>query len=69
MIECRLHEEDISLEMNPDNNNGLAIAFALNYTRLNADVERDLKKGACLSSSQTQGPDLSLFFHTPTCVS
>ena len=49
MIESRLHEEDISLENNPDSNNGLAIAFALNYSRLNADVVRDLRRGACLS--------------------
>ena len=49
IIESRLNEEDISLENNPDGSNGLAIAFAVNYSRLNADVVRDLRKGACLS--------------------
>ena len=44
LIERRLHDEDISLENNPDSSS-IAIAFAVYNSRVQSDVERDLRKG------------------------
>ena len=48
-LERRLHGENISLEANRGTGGGLAIAFAVFYSRLQADVERDWKKGFSLT--------------------
>ena len=45
-IDDRLQSEDISWERNPEDGNGVAIAFAVHSSRLKADIERDLRKGA-----------------------
>ena len=50
-LERRLHGENISLEANRGTGGGLAIAFAVFYSRLQADVERDWKKGLTSSPS------------------
>ena len=45
-IDDHLQSEDISWERNSENGNGVAIAFAVHSSRLKADIERDLRKGA-----------------------
>ena len=48
-IERRLNVEDIFLENNPESSN-IAIAFAVFNSRLQADIERDLRKGDSYSN-------------------
>ena len=45
-IDDHLQSEDVSWERNPEDGNGVAIAFAVHSSRLKADIERDLRKGA-----------------------
>ena len=45
-IESQLQTENISCEKNPES--GTGIAFAVHNSRINADIERDLRKGTHL---------------------
>ena len=45
-----LQKDGLSLEDNPENQNRLAVAFVVNSSRLQSDVQRDLHKGRSVKS-------------------
>ena len=43
-----LDEDDLSLESNPEKRDGLAIAYVVNSSRIDVDMNRDMKKGGAV---------------------
>ena len=46
-----LDKDALSLEINPEKRDGLAVAFVVNGSRLAVDIKRDLDKGRVCTRS------------------